>query len=122
DCAAACGVEFQAGRFLIPDEMERPNGERIGCVREPETPLRMAARQLGEAPLNAPLVTSPTLVRGKARDEWAARGFAGVDMESGLIAAPGLAVVRIILDTPERELSDAWLRPLSVLLRPEAWH
>jgi hypothetical protein len=110
-----------SGTVLIPDEVERPSGERIRCDSEAATHLRDAARRLGEAPESAPLVTSTTLVRGKARDQLAARGFAGVDMESGLINAPGLVVVRIILDTPEREISDAWVRPLSVLLRPEAW-
>jgi len=111
-----------SGTVLIPDEIERPNGERVACDRELSTHLRDAARQLGEAPESASLVTSPTLIRGKARDAWSARGFAGVDMESGLIIAPRIAVVRVILDTPERELSDAWLRPLGVLLRPDAWN
>jgi len=111
-----------SGTVLVPDEIERPNGERVACDPELATHVRDAARQLGEAPLNAPLVTSTTLVRGKNRDEWASRGFAGVDMESGLIVAPRIAVVRIILDTPEHELSDAWLRPLGVLLRPDAWN
>lgn len=111
-----------SGTVLVPDEIERPNGERVACDRELATHLRDAARQLGEAPESAPLVTTQTLVRGQARDDWAARGFAGVDMESGLIMAPRIAVVRIILDTPERELSDAWLRPLGVLLRPGVWN
>jgi hypothetical protein len=111
-----------SGTVLIPDEIERPNGERVACDPELATHLRDAVRQLGEAPLNVPLVTSSTLVRGNARGDLASRGFAGVDMESGLVVAPRIAVVRVILDTPERELSDAWLHPLSVLLRPDAWN
>jgi len=111
-----------SGTVLVPDEIERPNGKRVACDPELATHLRDAARQLGEAPLNAPLVTATKLVRGTSRDDWAARGFAGVDMETGLIVAPRVAAVRIILDTPERELSDAWLRPLGALLRPDAWN
>ena len=110
------------GTVLVPDEIERPSGERVACDRELATHLRDAARQLGEAPDSGALITATTLVRGKARDDWAARGFSGVDMESGLVIAPRLVVVRVILDTPERELSDAWLRPLSVFARPDAWH
>lgn len=111
-----------SGTVVIPDEIERPNGERVACDRELSTHLRDAARQLGEAPESAPLITSTTLVRGTAREKLAADGFASVDMESGFITAPRIAVVRVILDTPEHELSDAWLRPFSILWRPDAWN
>jgi hypothetical protein len=111
-----------SGTVLVPNEIECPDGRRIVCDPELSTRLRDAARQLREDPLNASLVTSATLVRGAERGVLAARGFAGVDMESGLITAPRLAVVRVILDTPEHELSDAWLKPLRVLFRPDAWH
>jgi hypothetical protein len=111
-----------SGTVLVPNEIECPDGRRIACDEETAAHLRDGARQLREDPLNAPLVTSATLVRGPERGAWAARGFAGVDMESGLITAPRLAVVRVILDTPEHELSDAWLKPLGVLFRPDAWH
>ena len=36
-------------------------------------------------------------------------------------AAPRVASVRVILDTPDHELSDAWLNPWTVLVRPDAW-
>lgn len=128
DTVISCGLcgglrnGVPSGTVLVPDEIERSDGTRITCDPEVATHLRDAARQLGEAPLNAPLGTSATLVRGSERRTWSARGFAGVDMESGLINAPRIAVVRIILDTPEHELSDAWLKPLGVLFRPDAWH
>lgn len=110
-----------SGTVLIPDEIQRPDGTRITCDPEVATSLRDAARQHGEAPETAPLVTARNLVRGTERGVWAERGFSGVDMESGLIVAPRLAVVRVILDTPEHELSDAWLKPLGVFFRPGAW-
>jgi hypothetical protein len=42
-------------------------------------------------------------------------------METGFVKARRVASVRVVLDTPERELSDAWLKPWSVLIRPDAW-
>jgi hypothetical protein len=127
DTVVSCGLAgglrrgVPSGAVLIPSEVARPTGERIVCDREIAARLRDAARALGETPLDAPLLGASALVRGDARRAWAERGFAGADMESGAIVAPRLAVVRVVLDTPERELSDAWLQPRSVFLRPQAW-
>ncbi|MGA8841617.1 MAG: hypothetical protein WB491_14110, partial [Candidatus Aquilonibacter sp.] len=52
---------------------------------------------------------------------WAARGFAGVDMESARILVESIAVVRVILDTPQNELSSAWLHPARAILNPRNW-
>lgn len=122
-CGLAGGVRrgVPSGTVLIPNEIMRPNGERVTCDPELAVRLRDAARTLGEAPISDMLVTTTTLVRGAARAEYAAHDeVAGVDMESGLIYAPRIAVVRVILDTPEHELSDAWLHPLRLLLKPFA--
>jgi hypothetical protein len=51
----------------------------------------------------------------------AERGCAAVDMETGRISAPRLAAVRVVLDTPEREISAVWDRPLRAALRPGVW-
>ena len=122
-CGLAGGLRrgVPSGTVLIPEEIARPNGERIRCAPDLVERLTAAARALGENPLNDPLVTGMTLVRGEARSQWAARGFAGVDMESGTLYAPKIAVVRVILDTPEHELSDAWLKPATVFFRSRAW-
>ena len=123
-CGLAGGIRHgvPSGTVVIPNEIMRPNGERVTCDPELTVHLRDAARTLGEDPVSDLLVTTTTLVRGSQRAEYAAhREVAGVDMESGLIHAPRLAVVRVILDTPERELSDAWLRGLGVIFRPDAW-
>ena len=42
-------------------------------------------------------------------------------METGLIPAKRLAAVRVILDTPQRELSEVWLHPATALVRPDVW-
>ena len=60
-------------------------------------------------------------MRGAERTRYGDLGFAGVDMETALIDAPKIAAVRVILDTPTRELSEAWLSPLRVLVTPSAW-
>jgi hypothetical protein len=128
DTVISCGLcggvrrNVPSGTVIIPNEIERPNGERITCDGELSVLLRDAARTLGEAPLDEPLCTSTALVRGAGRATLAERGFFGVDMESGLIRAPRIVAVRVILDTPEQELSDAWLQPLSVIFRPHVWH
>jgi hypothetical protein len=62
-----------------------------------------------------------TLLSGPERALWAQRGYQTVDMETGLIRAGRVACIRVVLDTPDRELSDAWLRPWTIPFRPDAW-
>ena len=57
----------------------------------------------------------------REREAWASVGFAGVDMETGLIDAPRIAAVRVVLDTPQRELSAEWVEPLRALRSPRNW-
>jgi len=79
------------------------------------------ARSLGIEPLFDPLLTAGTIVNGTERAQWAARGYAAVDMETGLISAPRVAAVRVVLDTPEHELSAEWRTPLRAMLDPRNW-
>ena len=123
----SCGVagalrpDLPTGTALIPREVLRPSGDTLRCDGKLVDALAARARSLGIVPVFDPLLTASEIVCGNERAMWARRGYAGVDMESGLIHAPRLAVVRVILDTPERELSDAWLRGLGVIFRPDAW-
>jgi len=127
ELVVSCGVagalrsDLPTGSVVIPETVLRPSGEVLVCDSELVAALDRAARRLGFEPLRAPLLTSATLVTGTARREWAERGYASVDMETGLIEAPRVAAVRVILDTPGREISAAWLRPATALLRPRAW-
>ena len=118
-CGLAGGLraDVPSGTVVVADVIEDSIGKRIACDAGLVAKLADAAKALGFAPL----LTSTTLVRNRARDEYAARGFAAADMESGLISAPRVAAVRVILDTPQRELSEGWLRPVSFWYRPQMW-
>jgi hypothetical protein len=126
DVAISCGLagglrpDLPTGTVAIPQSVRRPDGTTLICDRALSDLLRAAARSLGHNPIDAPLLTSTTLVHGNERTKWAA-DYAAVDMETGLISAPRIACVRVILDTPKREISAAWLNPARAFLSPAAW-
>jgi hypothetical protein len=122
-CGLAGGLraDVRTGSVLIPERVLRPDGTTLECDGELVAALRAAARSLGSAPITAPMVTSTTIVHGSLRSTWAELGYAGVDMETGLLLAPRVAAVRVVLDTPLRELSEDWLHPSTALLRLRNW-
>ena len=123
----SCGLagtlrpELGTGSVLVPHAVLRPDGTLRTCDAELVEALEDAARRLGYRPECAPLLTHTSLVTGEARRTWMLRGCAGVDMETGLIDAPRVAAVRVVLDGPGRELSSAWLRPAAARLLSSAW-
>lgn len=121
-CGLAGGLraDLPTGTVLIPHQVYRADGTSIECDPEIVQQLTKAARDLGFDPVHDPIVTSQTLVHGEARKELASHGYAGVDMESGLIEAQKIGCVRVILDTQQREISPAWLHPWSVIVHPSA--
>jgi hypothetical protein len=127
DVVISCGLagglrrDVPAGTVLIPRTVRRPGGEMLECDPDLVEALALGARGLGYEPLLDPMVTSATIVRGANRLSWANRGYAGVDMETGLLYAPRVAAVRVVLDTPLHEFSADWLRPVSALMRPRNW-
>jgi hypothetical protein len=127
DTVVSCGLagglspSYQTGSVLVPREVVRPDGTRLSCDRRLQDALVQSARRLGNVVIEDPMITSETFVRGTTRAELGTRGYAGVDMESGLLHASRIAVVRVILDTPSRELSDAWLDPATAFLNPRLW-
>jgi hypothetical protein len=123
-CGLAGGLRegVPTGSVLIPRRVVRADGTVLECDAQAVQALDAAARELGYEPLADPMVTQSTLVYGKEpRAALAARGFAGVDMETGLIGAPRVACVRVVLDTPQREISPVWLHPAKALFTPRAW-
>jgi hypothetical protein len=122
-CGLAGGLraDLPAGSLLIPRDVRRPSGETLHCDDELVDLLTAGARALGVEPVFDPLLTSSEIVNGSARMHWAARGYAGVDMETGLLDAPRVAAVRVVLDTPQRELSADWRTPLIAILKPWNW-
>lgn len=127
DLVISCGLagglraDVPTGTVLIPHRVRRPDGTEFECDAVAVASLTDAARACDLRIVHDPLVTVGTLVHGTQRQAWAERGYAGVDMETGLLRAPRIACVRVVLDTPQREISPAWLRPALALLHPRAW-
>ncbi|MGB6714563.1 MAG: hypothetical protein WBE30_13135 [Candidatus Cybelea sp.] len=127
DTVVSCGVagglrpDLPTGTLLIPREVRRPGGGVLHCDAELVDVFARSARSLGIEPVFDPLLTADRIVRGAARAQWGAQGFAGVDMETGLIDAPRIAAVRVVLDTPQHEISADWQWPLLAILKPWNW-
>lgn len=125
--AISCGVagglreDLPTGTVLIPSSIRSPQDSIIECDPAASEALRNAAVALGYEPVDAPLITSASLIYGADRMTLAAQGYAGVDMESALIRADRIACVRVVLDTPQREISAVWEKPWRVPFHPRAW-
>lgn len=122
-CGLAGGLRpgLPTGTALVPARVRRPDGSELLCDAVAVDALTRAGVRLGFTVVQEPLLTSETLVHGTQRAQWARAGYAGVDMETGLLQAPRVACVRVVLDTPEREISPAWLNPARAMLQPRAW-
>jgi hypothetical protein len=122
-CGLAGGLRaaYSSGTVLIPKLVRRPDGTTATCDAALVAALTGSAKCLGHSPVDDPMLTSDRLVRGAERRVWAERGYAGVDMETGLLEVPAVAAVRVILDTPLRELSADWLLPRRALRNPRNW-
>ncbi|HTV91602.1 MAG TPA: hypothetical protein VMG98_02700 [Verrucomicrobiae bacterium] len=122
-CGLAGGLraDLPTGTIVIPSTIGTADGVSITCDPDWTLRLRRAARELGCTAVDAPLLTSATLITGAERATWASRGFAAVDMESGHLLVDLLAVVRVILDTPKNELSADWMNPARAILNPRNW-
>ena len=122
-CGLAGGLRagLATGTLLIPREVRRPDGRVLYCDEMLVEALAAGARRLGIEPVFDPLLTADGIVNGPAREHWAAQGYAGVDMETGCINAPRIAAVRVVLDTPQREISNDWDNPLRAMLKPWNW-
>lgn len=122
-CGLAGGLreDLPTGTLLIPREVRRPGGGTLRCDAPLVEAFAQSARRLGIEPVFDPLLTSDEIVTGAARAQWAAQGYVGVDMETGRIEAPRVAAVRVVLDTPLRELSSDWRTPLLAMLKPWNW-
>jgi len=108
------------GTVIIASSVALEDGEAIGCDPAWAAALAGAARRLGHDTVEGQLLTATHLVTGGERRRWPDAGFVAVDMEAARLAGhgAGLAVVRVMLDTPEHELSPRWEHPWRALLDP----
>jgi hypothetical protein len=121
--AGALASDVTPGTVLIPARVGLPDGRTFPCDPTLVEALTATACDLGFRPDSRPLLTAPSLITGSARLAWARRGFVAVDMETALAATKPfrVATIRVILDTPERDISSDWQRPVEALLRPQLW-
>lgn len=121
--AGALGAASSPGTVVIPDQVGLPDGRIIECDADLTGALRVAAQSLHLPIECGRLLTSPELVTGPDREFWARRGFVAADMETGLLGGRGLrvATVRVLLDTPSRDISPEWIRPTRSIASPSLW-
>jgi hypothetical protein len=121
--AGALTSALRPGDVLVPEWVGLPDGRSQHADAALAGALLLAAHRMGFRTHTGPLLTAPSLVVDRARHTWAQEGFVAVDMETGLLAGKGLriAAVRVVLDSPARELSPAWARPWSAVTQPRAW-
>jgi 4-hydroxy-3-methylbut-2-en-1-yl diphosphate reductase len=108
----AVGEGLRAGDVVIASEVRGPEGV-TPCASEP---LAAALAALGIERVHVgPLASVDHLVRGAQRGLLAGEGALAVDMESAWLASAAagrpFAVMRVVLDTPAREI----YRPLATL-------
>jgi 4-hydroxy-3-methylbut-2-enyl diphosphate reductase len=102
----------EPGTVVVADEVRTADGSRPPVSLPGASVVAAALRRRGLAVVVGPVVSSPRLVHGAARLDLAATGAVAVDMESAwLLDAIGtkndprrFAVVRVLVDTPTREL------------------
>jgi hypothetical protein len=124
--AGVCGglrPDQVPGTVVIATSVSDETGGAHVCDRAVADRLEAAARTLGLDVVTGSLVSTSAMVTGSARALWARRGHVAVDMESAAAAATAsrFGVVRVILDSPRRELSPAWAAPGRAVLHPVNW-
>lgn len=121
--AGSLDESLPTGTVVIPESVALDVGPRTACDAELSERLRAAAERCGVVPRSVALVTCDHVVCGAERRVWAARGYAAVDMETALLArtASRMAAVRVVIDSPARELSPLWESPRRAAARPWLW-
>jgi nucleoside phosphorylase len=111
------------GTVVIPSEVVDEHGATHACDPGVVAALTKAALYLRYAVAGGSMVSTSAMVTGSGRETWANRGYVAVDMESAAVAesASRFGVLRVILDTPDHELSDAWAAPARAIRQPSNW-
>ncbi len=114
--AGFCGAlsaDLEPGDVVVACELLEAGGRRHRC--DASELLARELRQRGLATRSGPLLSLPRLATGRRRASAAETGAIAVDTESAWLAAGAagrpLAVARVVVDTPSRELH----RPLATV-------
>ena len=107
----AVGGGLRPGDVVVASEVRGP----AGVIRCASAPVAATLAAVGvERVRIGPVVSVDHLVYGKQRETLAGEGALAVDMESAWLAAAAVgrrfAVLRVVLDTPARELLGRWPR------------
>jgi 4-hydroxy-3-methylbut-2-enyl diphosphate reductase len=107
--AGALQAQLRPGDLVVASEVRRADAPDIAVATCPSAPLLAGAlRRAGLRVHVGPVVSTDRVVRGVERDGLAAAGALAVDMESADLVASWplrpLAVVRAIVDTPDKPL------------------
>ncbi len=115
--------ELAHGTVVIPREVAQEDGVLLACDVAWSAALERASRGLGFPTVTLPLLSAAALVTHAGRTRWFEKGFVAVDMETALLAGmvPRVAAVRVILDTPDHEISPAWANPRRAAADPRNW-
>jgi nucleoside phosphorylase len=124
--AGLCGgllPDQMPGTVVIPTEVADERGVIYTCDPGVVAALTHAAHYLRYPVTGGSMISTSAMVTGAGRETWASRGHVAVDMESAAVAGSSsrFGVVRVILDTPTRELSDAWASPARAIREPSNW-
>jgi hypothetical protein len=124
--AGLCGgllPDQTPGTVVIPSVVVDEQGLTHDCDPAVVAALERAAHYLRFPVMGGSLISTSGMVTGAARGSWAERGHVAVDMESAAAAeiAQRFGVLRVILDTPSRELSAAWAAPARAIRQPSNW-
>lgn len=121
--AGALAPGLPPGTVLIPEQVGLADGRIMRCDPALVQALVAAAHTLHFQPDSRPLLTAQTLIVGNERHDWSQRGFVAADMETGLLTGRGLrvATIRVVLDSPEQNISQDWRRPTRAVLQPSLW-
>jgi hypothetical protein len=111
------------GTVVIPTQVTDEHGQIHTCDPAVVAALTQAARYLRYPIASGSMISTSAMVTGSERETWASRGQVAVDMESAAVAesASRFGVLRVILDTPTREVSDAWADPARAIRHPSNW-
>ena len=114
--AGLCGAldpGLRPGDLVVATEIIGPN-RRVPCAGT--GPLVAALRTVGIDATLGPIASADHVISGSEREDLRRAGAVAVDMESSWLASAAgdrpLAVVRVVVDTPGRELG----RPLATML------